>query len=129
MAEVALMFANQSKLFIPEIRRLGFLSPHKEGRTRSEIELEENSIKMVLRATMQALFGSFMDGLGAGIGALICGVIAETYSYIRLWQLFAMIAVASGVTHQLVELTRSRCSDTYRPPKGTKAYEIRQMSV
>jgi len=121
------MFANQSRLFIPELRKLGFLSDEKSS-SKATIEAEERSIKMALRATIQALLGGFMDGLGQGTGALICGIFVELYSYISLWQMYWMVALSAICLHQLVELTRSRWSDTYRPRKGTKAHEIMQLS-
>lgn len=126
-AEVSLMFANQSRLFIPELRKMGFLSD-VETTSKERIEAEERSIKMALRATMQALFGGFMDGLGQGAGALLCGFFIEMYSYIAVWRIFAVITFGSIFMHLLVELTRSRWSDHYKPRKGTKAFEIMELS-
>lgn len=122
------MFANQSRLFIPELRRLGFLSEISPDTPKEQIEAEEKSIKMALRATMQAIFDGFMAGLGQGAGALLCGIFIELYNYIKLWQLFFVVALSSLVLHQLCELTRSRWSDTYKPPRGTKAFEIMQLN-
>lgn len=127
LADVSLMIANQSRLFIPELRRLGYLSDEKTS-SREKIEAEERSVKMALRATMQALFGGFMDGLGNGTGALICGIFIEIYSYISLWQMYWMVALSAFILHQIIEVTRSRWSDTYKPAKGTKAYEIMQLT-
>lgn len=127
MADVALMFANESRLFIPELRKFGYLSDSKEL-PREQVEAEERSIKMALRATMQALFGGFMDGLGMGAGNLLCGLLLELYSYTTLWQLFAAIALGSLLLHQLTELSRSRWSDTFRPKRGTKSWEIMQLN-
>ena len=121
LADVALMFANQSKLFIPELRKLGYLTDTKD---QEIIQAEENSIKMALRATMQAIFGGLMDGLGSGIGNMVCGIVVEAYSYIRLWQFFTILSVGACVVHQLVEITNCRWSDTYKPRVGTKAFEI-----
>lgn len=126
-ADVSLMFANQSRLFIPELRRLGYLSDERTA-SREKIEAEERSVKMALRATMQALFDGFMSGLGFGFGALLCGIFIEIYSYVSLWKVFCTMALISISLHQLIELTRSRWSDTFRPKKGTKAYEIMQLN-
>lgn len=127
LADVALMFANQSKLFIPDMRRLGFLS-EVTANNKDKVYAEEYAIKMALRATMQGVFGGFMDGLGQGLGSLVCGLIADAFSYIELWQLFTLISIGTGLVHQTVELTRSRWSDTYIPPKGTKAFQIFTMN-
>lgn len=121
------MFANQSKLFIPDMRRLGFLSEIRADNA-DKVYAEEYAIKMALRATMQGVFGGFMDGLGQGLGSLVCGLIADAFSYIELWQLFTLISIGTGLVHQIVELTKSRWSDTYMPPKGTKAFQILNMN-
>jgi hypothetical protein len=128
MADVSLMFANQSRLFIPELRRLGFLRADTSHSSKEAIEAEERSIKMALRATMQALFSGFMDGLGSGAGALLCGFISDYYSYHNVWLLFSTLTVMVFTFHLLVEVTGSRWSDAYKPTKGTKAYEIMELS-
>lgn len=128
LADVALMFANQSKHFIPDMRRLGFLSEIKSDNL-AKVHAEEYAIKMALRATMQGVFGGFMDGLGQGLGSLVCGLIADAFSYIELWQLFTLISIGTGLVHQIVELTKCKWSDTYMPPKGTKAFQILNMNA
>lgn len=122
------MFADQTRLFVGDLRRLGYLSPVTPDTPREQIEKEERSIKMALRATMQAIFDGAMAGLGTGAGALLCGVFIELYNYIKLWQFYYIIAFASLVLHQLVELTRSKWSDTHRPKADTKAFEIMQLN-
>lgn len=107
LADVALMFANQCELFIPQLRRAGFI-----GTDPAKIGQEEVAIKMALRATMQAVFGGAMDGGGMGLGSLICGLVYDYFGYISLWQLFTIIAISTCVIHQLVEATRSRYSDS-----------------
>lgn len=132
-ADVALMFANQCRLFIPEMRRLGYLQDleDKEKGSRlseAEIEAQERSIKMALRATVQALFSGFQDGLGQGAGYILCGYISELYSYIRVWQVFALIACLTFAFHLVAEATKCRYSDTYEPRKGTIAHQIMELS-
>lgn len=113
LADVALMFANQCELFIPHLRRSGFIS--QIGTVSSDkIRAEEVAIKMALRATMQAIYGGVMDGLGQGAGCLVSGIVYDVYGYITLWQLFTIIAISTCVIHQLVEATRSRFSDNPR---------------
>lgn len=115
LADVALMFANQSAMFIPHLRKSGFIS--QIGSVSSDkIRAEEVAIKMALRATMQAVYGGVMDGLGQGAGCLVSGVVYDVYGYITLWQLFTIIAISTCVLHQLVEATRSRFSDNRRQP-------------
>jgi len=126
-AEVSLMLANESRLFIPELRRLGYLGDEKSC-TKEQLEEEERSVKMALRATVQALLDGFMSGLGFGAGALICGLLIEVYSYSSLWRIICIITAAACLLHQLVEVTRSRWSDSRKPPKGTIAFEIMELS-
>lgn len=121
------MFANQCRLYIPELRRLGYLSQVTPDTPKELIEAEENSIKMTLRATMQAILDGFLAGLGLGAGALMCGVVIDLFNYIRMWQVFLLISLVSLVLHQLVELTGSRFSDSYKPAAGTKADEIKRL--
>lgn len=121
-----MMFANQSKLFIPDLRELGLLSRIEEG-NEAKIMAEENAIRMALRATMQAVFGGFMDGLGNGVGNMFCGIIVEAFSYIHLWQIFCGITVATFLVYQTIEITKSRWSDSYQAKKGSKASEILAM--
>lgn len=104
---------------------MGFLSDVRLD-NMEKVRNEENAIKMALRATMQAVFGGLMDGLGNGVGSLACGIVS-TYSYITLWQSFTILSVCTLIAHQLAELTKSRWSDTCRPLKGTKAFEIMSM--
>lgn len=52
---------------------------------------------------MQGIFGAVMDGLGAGIGSLICGVFADTFTYMELWHVFTLIGVITIVLHQLAK--------------------------
>lgn len=128
MAEVALMFANQSRVFIPELRRLGYLTKVTPDTPKELIEREENSIKMSLRATMQAIFDGFMSGFGLGCGSLTCGVLMDLFDFVKFWQFFCLLSTLTVIVHQTVELTRSKYSDTYRPLKNTKAYELMQLS-
>lgn len=126
MADMAFRFACQSKLFIPELRALGYLSV---GGSVESMRAEEQAIGMALRATMQAVFTSFMDGLGSAIGNLLCGVIVDAYSYIRLWQILATISAIAFLLYLMVEVISSRFSDSYKPEKGTKLYEIMLMDA
>jgi hypothetical protein len=120
VADVSLMFANQSRLFIPELRRLGFLRADTSHSSKEAIEAEERSIKMALRATMQALFSGFMDGL-------LCGLIIDLYSFHALWLTISTLIMVVLALHVLVEVTGSRWSDAYKPTEGTKAYEIMEL--
>jgi len=123
LADIALMFANQSQFFIPELRQMGLLSEFVKG-NEEKVRAEENSIKMALKATMQAVFGGFMDGLGSGTGSLVCGLIADAYSYIDLWRIFTILSVSVLIVYQTAELTKSKWSDAYQPKEGTKAFHI-----
>lgn len=120
------MFANQSRFFIADLRRLGYLSELKDGEKSDKSEAEEAAIKMALRATMQAVMGGLMDGLGNGLGSLACGLIADAYSYMTLWHLFFILSLAAIIFQAIVEISRCRWSDAYKPPKGTKLYAIRK---
>ena len=85
-------------------------------------------MKVALRATFQSLLDGVMSGLGYGLGSLICGLFIEHYhSYTKLWHLFALVSLAGLCLQQLVELTRSRWSDTFEPKPGTRAHEIMQL--
>lgn len=126
MADVALMFANLSRLFIPELRKLGLLSKRNLVND-DEVEAEEDKIKVALRATMQATFGGCMDGLGGGLGSLLCGLIADWYSYIHMWRIFLGVTISTMIIYVIIEVTRSRWSDFYRAPSGSKAHEIKSL--
>lgn len=119
MADVALMFANQSKLFIPELREMGLLSQIEKG-NEAKVLAEENAIRMALRATMQAIFGGFMDGLGSGLGNVFCGIIVEAFSYTCLWQIYFAITVVTLLVYQSIEATEFRWSDSFRVRNESK---------
>lgn len=117
MAEYALSFANQSRLFIPELRKQGLLTEPNEN-NKKLVEAEEGEIKVALRATMQATFGGCMDGLGQGLGLLACGLIADHYNYVVLWKFFLIVTTTTLVGYFLIEITRTRWSDRSRVKKG-----------
>lgn len=120
MCDLALMFANQSSFFIPQLRQLGILSdPNVVGPAKSFAE--EQSIKIALRATMQAAFGGALDGLGSGLGNLGSGIIYDSLGYVRLWQVTAAVCVATFIIHLAVEFSRSHFSDLRYPSKLSPA--------
>lgn len=112
VVDLALMFAERSKLFIVELRKRGILSEPVPG-TERIIEREEHKVKMLLRASMQGLFGGLMDGFGRGSGSLVSGVLIGAISYAELWQLFAVFTFTVLIIHQLLEMFRLRWSDSY----------------
>lgn len=73
---------------------------------------------------MQALFASFKDGLGAGVGAFLCGFMADTFSYVFLWYVILTVTSSTLVAFVVNEVTRSEQSDDYRPSEDSKAYVI-----
>lgn len=110
--DIALIFANQSELFIPRLRKLGIISdPAVVGIAKSKAE--EESIKVALRATMTAVFGGAMDGLGASLGAALCGFIYDYFGYVNLWRATAAIGLVTMLVHVMVELSNTRYSDRY----------------
>jgi hypothetical protein len=100
--------ANQSRLFIPELHRLGFLRTDTSFSSKEAIEAEERSIKMALRTTMHTLFNGFMDKLGSGAGSLLCGLIIDLYSFHALWLTIPTLIVVIFAPHLLVAMTSSR---------------------
>lgn len=116
MAEYALSFANQSRLFIPELRKQGLLTEPNE-QNKKQVESEEAEIKVALRATMQATFGGCMDGLGQGLGLLACGLIADHFNYVVLWKFFLIVTTSTLVGYSLIEITRCPWSDRSRIEK------------
>lgn len=128
LADLSLMFASESKLFIGELRKMGYLSELNSHVDPKKIEEEENAIRTSLKATFFSLFGGCLDGFGFGMGALISGLIV-THSYITLWQTLAIISVCTALGHQIIEITRCKFSDRFKAREGTKAYEIMMMSA
>lgn len=112
VVDLALMFADRSKLFIVELRKKGILTEQKPGNERI-VEREEHKVKMLLRASMQGLFGGLMDGFGRGAGSLVSGVLIGMISYAELWQVFAVFTFTVLIIHQLLEVARLRWSDSY----------------
>lgn len=116
--DIALMFANQSSLFIPKLRKLGILGDAAViGREASLAE--EASIKILLRATMNGIFAGATDGLGTGAGCLILGMVYDHFGYINMWRAITGVGIATIVLYILIELSNSRYSD--RNEKYTKA--------
>lgn len=122
LAFLSFMFANQSRLFVPELSKLGYLS---SGCGR-EVGNDENFIKMALRATMQGTFHGALGGLGKGLGALISSLIVEPHSFTKLWQFLTLISIATLLIHLLIEVVGCEWSDRYKPEEGTQAYACRQ---
>lgn len=122
LADVAMLFANHCKFFLPEMRQMGFLRDRGDPET---LKAEEDKIKMALRATSQGVFGGLMDGAGMGLGSLACGIMVEVYGYLTLWRSMTLVASAMLVFHIINELLKTKYSDSYKPKAGTKAFEIR----
>lgn len=128
MASIALKFANESRHFIPELRRLGLISERQPG-NEEQVKKEEQMIKTSLRATMQSLFSGITDGLGNGTGCLACGLIVEGHSYARLWIVFTVLVVGTLISQVVLELIKCRYSDNFHAKPGTKAYEIMESEL
>lgn len=136
IAEVSLSAANQSRFFIPELRKFGYLSDI-DNSTPAQIRSEENSIKMALRATMQALNSSLFEGLGFGLGNLLAGLSLDANKYVHesiqltdysaTWFIFATSAVVCLIFHQILEVTKSRLSDSFKPREGTRIFELMKL--
>lgn len=110
-AEIALMFANQCARFIPKLIELGILS-NPVHVSRDTAKREEESIKVLLRATMNAIFSGASDGLGQGVGCLVCGLVYDYFGYVNLWRMMLYITIATLVVHLVVEASRSHYSDS-----------------
>lgn len=111
-ASLALMFAERSEFFIPDLRKRGLMST-PNAKNALEIQNEEHHIKMILRASMQGIFGGCLDGIGRGVGGLICSSTIEFLSYLELWQILALVTFTTLFIHQVVELIRLKWSDSY----------------
>lgn len=82
--------------YLPELKSSGLIDP----------SLNENQLKLPLRATMQGVFSGAFDGLGYGLGALFGGVFLELLKdYNGLWQVSGGI---SGLNFLYILLTHSR---------------------
>lgn len=89
VVEISHQLASQVNNLLPEL--------HKRGLINEKMDLEK--LRSSLSATMQALMSSCTDGLGRGVGALLCGFIIETYSYRVLWLILgAKSTIAFAVT-------------------------------
>lgn len=81
---------------LPELIKLGILH-----RNINPIEL-----KLLLRATMQGVFGGALDGLGNGIGVLCAGLYLEHHGYVDLWAWCFYLSIAIIVIYPLTEMRR-----------------------
>lgn len=75
VVEVSHMFACQVADIIPELIEHGIVDSN----------IESEKLKSSVSATMQAIMSSATDGLGRGVGALLCGLIIDVYSFETLW--------------------------------------------
>lgn len=109
-ADIAVMFAGQSAIFVPQLIKLGILSdPELVGRLKAKEE--EESIKTMLRATMNAIFSGANEGFGQGLGCLICGLVYDHFGYVNLWRVVFFVTAATMIAHLATEATRSQYSD------------------
>lgn len=72
--------------FMPELKRRGIV----KDRAREE------ELNGCLRATMIGVMSSSMEGLGTAVGALLGGFISSSFGYYFMWDLCAMLSIATG---------------------------------
>lgn len=125
IADLAFMFANQSRYFFSELRAKGYMCAGDDLSERRRLA-EEESVKLALRATMQATLSVAGDGLGSGFGVLAAGFLVELFSFVTLWHVLTCLAAVLIALQQIIEITRTRWSDSYEPEVGSKLYEIQQ---
>lgn len=110
MADLSIMFSRRGATFIPRLRKLGILSdPTVVG--RAESLKEEARVRVALRATIQAAFAGAWEGLGFGLGSLMCGLTYEMFGYIIMWRMVAGVAMAGLFFYLTIDLSKSRFSD------------------
>lgn len=131
MADLSVMFSRQSVMFIPKLRELGILSdPEVVGRKKS-LE-EEAQVSVALRATIQASFGGAIEGLGLGVGSLVCGIVYDSLGYIDMWRLVAGVGLVTLLLYLICDLTKSRYSDScsrYKSGQPTAVMNDSQVNV
>jgi len=88
--ELGYKFANEVEYLLPELIQKGII------RDQDDQEL----VKVSLMATMSACFTLVYDGVGTIIGALLCGLLIDRYSFTLTW-----ICVGSMATIGFVVVT------------------------
>lgn len=81
--EMAHRFGSEVQYIIPELIERQIISKDDDL----------NVVKRSVRATMQAIVSSCLDGLGRGLGALFYGIIVDHYSYEDLWFGIGVVAI------------------------------------
>lgn len=87
---------DQVDKFLPELIKLGIVDP----------KINPIELKLLLRATMQGVFGGALDGLGNGIGVLAAGLYLEHHGFIDLWAWCCYVSVGLLIVYPLTEIRK-----------------------
>lgn len=61
-------------------------------------------LRQALRATMQSLMSACYEGLGLGVGAILGGLIIDSYGFSNLWIWSSSLAIFLGIMNSLIEI-------------------------
>lgn len=95
MTEVGLDYSDCEDAIVSTVQR-GIVENHPE---------QIGKLRQVLRATMQSLMSACYEGLGAGIGSIIGGLVIDFYDFDSLWFYSALIAIFLGLTNWLIDIS------------------------
>lgn len=113
VVEVSHMFACQVAEIIPELIERGIV----------DSRIESEKLKSSVSATMQAIMSSATDGLGRGVGALLCGLIIDVYSFETLWLVIGSQSVLCFAVALVFTLSERRSHASSRQEQAERAAE------
>lgn len=94
MTEVALDYSDCEDAIV-KVANQGLIQSNPE-------QLEK--LRQALRATMQSIMSACYEGLGLGVGAIVGGLVIDSYGFSDLWIWSSCLAIALGAINSLIEL-------------------------
>lgn len=115
VVEVSHMFACEVEEILPTLKAKKIVDDN----------IDPERLKSSVSATMQAIMSTATDGIGRGVGAFLCGILVEAYSFETLWVLIGIKASLACLTAVAISFY-VRISEKKIHPQDSKSKEDKQ---